>query len=180
MRFRVAAAAVLACGGVLVGAADEPTARYADAEGGYVAFFPVGAEVKIKTVDIPGGLKAVVTTATVAAKQRTYIVTYTPHQKGVLKAPAKATLELGEKATVAQPKTMLLSAKTLTLGKEKYPARDILTIRDTNETRTRFIAADPVLYTLVVGGPKEFASGKEAADFFDTFEFTPGKVKAKK
>lgn len=180
MVFRVAAAAVLACGGVLVGAADEPTARYAHAEGGYVAFFPVGADIKEKTVDIPGGLKAYITTATVKATQRTFVVTYTPHQKGVLKAPAKATLELGEKATVGVPKTMLLSAKTLALGKEKYPARDVLTIRDGNETRTRFIAADPVLYTLVVGGPKEFASGPVAADFFDTFEIVPGKVKAKK
>jgi hypothetical protein len=180
MRYRIAAAAaVLACGAVLA-AADLPTERYAVPEGGYVAFFPVGAEVKEKTVDIPGGLKAFVTTATVKATQQTFIVTYTPHQKGVLKAPAKATLELGEKAVVGVPKTMLLSAKSFTLGKEKYPARELLTIRDGHETRTRFIAADPVLYTLVVGGPKEFASGKDASAFLDTFEFIPGKVKAKK
>jgi hypothetical protein len=139
-----------------------------------------GADVTTKTVPAPGGLKAFDTTATVKATQRTYIVTYTPHQKGVLKAPAKGTMELGEKAIVAMPKTTLLSSKNLTLGKAKYPARDVLSIREGNETRTRFIAADPVLYTLVVGGPKEFASGKEAADFFDTFEIIPGKVKAKK
>ncbi len=182
MRVRVAVlSAVLACGGVCAGAAaDEPTAPYVNVEGGYVAFFPVGAEIKEKTIDVPGGLKQYLTTAIVKDKQRTYVVSYTPHQKGVLKAPARATLELGEKAVLAAAKTTLVSAKGLTLGKEKYPARDVLSVRDKNETRTRFIAADPVLYTLVVGGPKEFASGKEAADFFDTFEFTPGKVKAKK
>jgi hypothetical protein len=181
MRVRVAVlSAVLGCSGVVVGAADAPTERFAVPEGGYVAFFPAGAEVKEKTIDVPGGLKQYLATATVKATQRTFVVSYTPHQKGVLKAPAKATLELGEKAVLSVPKTMLVSSKTFTLGKEKYPARDVLTIRDGNETRTRFIAADPVLYTLVVGGPKEFASGKEAADFFDTFEFTPGKVKAKK
>lgn len=180
MRYRIAAAAAaLACGAVLA-AADVPTERYASVEGGFVAFFPVGADVKVKTVDIPGGLKAVVTTAVVKAKAETYIVTYTPHQKGVLKAPAKAILELGEKATVGQPKTTRVSAKDFTIGKEKYPAREILTLRDGHETRTRFIAADPVLYTLVVGGPKEFASGKEATAFLDTFEMTPSKVKAKK
>lgn len=180
MRYRIAAmTAVLACGAVLA-AADEPTERYANAEGGYVALFPVGADVKVKTVDIPGGLKAVVTTAVLKASQQTYIVTYTPHQKGVLKAPAKAILELGEKATVGQPKTTRLASKDFTVGKAKYPAREILTIRDGHETRTRFIAADPVLYTLVVGGPKEFASGKDASAFLDTFEFTPSKVKAKK
>jgi hypothetical protein len=179
MRYRGAAmTAVLACGAVL--AADAPTERYASAEGGFVAYFPVGAEVKTKTVDAGGGLKAVVTTATVNAARQTYIVTYTAHQKGVLKAPAKAVLDLGEKATVAQPKTARLASKDFTVGKAKYPAREILTVRDGNETRTRFIAADPVLYTLVVGGPKEFASGKEATDFLDTFELTPGKVKAKK
>ncbi|HYH63400.1 MAG TPA: hypothetical protein VD866_01745 [Urbifossiella sp.] len=181
MRYRIAAmTAVLACCGVLVGAADAPTERYAIPEGGFVAFFPVGADVKEKTVDIPGGLKAVVTTAVLKARAETYIVTYTPHQKGVLKAPAKAILELGEKATVGQPKTTRLASKDFLVGKAKYPAREILTIRDGHQTRTRFIAADPVLYTLVVGGPKEFASGKEATAFLDTFEMTPSKVKAKK
>ncbi len=179
MRFPgAAAAAVLACGVVL--AADVPTEPYVSVEGGYVAHFPVGAEIKTKTVDVPGGLKAVVTTAVLKAERQTYIVTVTPHQKGVLKAPAKAILELGEKATVGQPKTVRLSAKDFTVGKAKYPAREILTVREGNETRTRFIAADPVLYTVVVGGPMEFASGKDASAFLDSLEITPAKVKAKK
>lgn len=180
MRLRgAAAAAVLACGAVLT-AADAPTERYASVDGGFVAFFPVGAEVKVKTEALAVGLKSLVTTATVKAEARTFIVTSTPHQKGVLKANAKAVLDLGEKVVVGVPKTTRLSAKDFTVGKEKYPAREVLTLRDGNETRTRFIAADPVLYSLVVGGPKEFASTKEATAFLDTFELTPGKVKAKK
>ncbi|QDU18133.1 hypothetical protein [Urbifossiella limnaea] len=180
MKYRSALMTVImSCGAVLT-AADVPTERYVSAEGGYVAFFPEGADIKTKTVDIPGGLKAVITTATLKAAQQTYIVTYTPHQKGVLKAPAKATLELGEKATIAQPKTTRLGAKDFLYGKAKYPAREILTERDGHQTRTRFVAADPVLYTIVVGGPKEFASGEAASAFLDSIELTPGKVKAKK
>jgi len=180
MRYRGAtAAAVLSCGLVLA-AGDAETERYVSAEGGYVAYFPVGAEVKVKTEELPGGLKSGVTTAILKAKAQTFIVTYTPHQKGVLKTNAKAVLDLGEKVVVGVPKTTRVSAKDFTLGKQKYPVRELLTLRDGNETRTRIILADPVLYTLVVGGPKEFASGKEATAFLDTFEFTPGKVKAKK
>ena len=180
MRHKGAAvAAVLACG--LVGTAqDAPDGKFVSKEGGFVARFPPGADVTTKTVPAPGGLKAVITTAVVKAKQQTYMVTYTVHQKGVLKAPARAILELGEKATLVQPMTIRLDARDLAVGKEKYPARDILTERDGHQTRTRFIAADPVLYTLVVGGPKEFASSKDATDFLDTFEIVPpGKAKAK-
>jgi hypothetical protein len=179
MRLRCTATlAVLSCGLVCSAQGD---GRYVSKEGGFAARFPAGADVTTKTVPAPGGLKAVVTTAVVKAKQQTYIVTYTVHQKGVLKAPAKTILDLGEKATLSQPQTLRLEVKNLAVGKEKYPAREILTDRDGNQTRTRFIAADPVLYTLVVGGPKEFASGDEATDFLDTFEIVPpGKAKTKK
>ncbi|MFO0797155.1 MAG: hypothetical protein U0804_06725 [Gemmataceae bacterium] len=180
MRYRLAAlAAALSCGAV-VAAAEVPTERFVVPEGGYVAFFPEGAEVKEKTIDVPGGLKQYVATATLKAERQTFVVSYTPHQKGVLKAPAKATLELGEKAVLAVPKTTRLGAKDFLFGKGKYPAREILTERDGNQTRTRFVAADPVLYTLVVGGPKEFASGAVATAFLDSIELTPSKVKAKK
>jgi hypothetical protein len=178
MRYRIAALAAVLAGALVSAAQDAP---YVSKEGGYVARFPAGADVTTKTVPAPGGLKAVVTTAVVKAERQTYIVTYTVHQKGVLKAPARTILDLGEKATLAQPQTLRLTVKDLTAGKEKYPAREILSERDGNQTRTRFIAADPVLYTLVVGGPMEFASSKDATDFLDTFEIVPpGKVKAKK
>lgn len=183
MRYKIAAAAaLLACGGVVAADADDvPVEKYASKEGGYVAYFPVGAEVKTQAVPAPGGLKAYVTTALLKEKRLTYIVTYTPHEKGVLKAPAKAILDLGEKATLAQPKVLKLDVKSLLVGKQKYPAREILTERDGHQTRTRFIAADPTLYTLTVGGPMEFASSKAALDFLDTFEIVPpGKAKAKK
>jgi hypothetical protein len=183
MRYKIAAvAAVLACGGVVAADADDvPVEKYVSKEGGYVAYFPVGADIKAQTVPAPGGLKAYMTTALLKAKQLTYIVTYTPHEKGVLKAPAKTILDLGEKATLAQPKVLKLDVKSLTVGKEKYPAREILTDRDGHQTRTRFVAADPTLYTLTIGGPKEFASSKAALDFLDTFEIVPpGKVKGKK
>jgi hypothetical protein len=182
MRYKIAAAAALLACGVVLAADDEvPVEAFASKEGGYVAFFPAGAEIKAQTVPAPGGLKAYMTTAVLKAKRLTYIVTYTPHEKGALKAPAKTILDLGEKATLAQPKVLKLDVKNLTVGKQKYPAREILTDRDGHQTRTRFIAADPTLYTLTVGGPMEFASSKAALDFLDTFEIVPpAKAKAKK
>ena len=171
MRYTGAAlVAALACG--LVGSADEAE-KYVSKDGGYAVQFPPGAEVAVKTQDAPGGLKAVVTTALLKADRQTYVVVHTPHTKGVLKAAAKAVLAAGEKATLAPPGTAKVAVKDFTFGREKFPARDVLTDRDGNQTRTRFILADPKLYTLVVGGPKEFASGPEADAFLDSFELVP-------
>lgn len=179
MRVKFAAlAAVLGFG--LVASADDPPGRYVSKEGGYSVQFPTGAAVTTKTQDAPGGLKAVITQAVVKAERATYIVTHTPFPKGALKRTAKAVLDAGEKATLMPPGTQKITTKDFTLGKDKFPVREILSDRDGNQTRTRFIVADPVLYTLVVGGPMEFASGKEALDFLDSFEITPpGKAKAK-
>ncbi|HEX4608009.1 MAG TPA: hypothetical protein VH092_07375 [Urbifossiella sp.] len=181
MRYKCAATtAVLACG-LVACAQDAPAEKYASKDGGYAVRFPTGAVITTKTQDVAPGLKTTITTAIDKAERRTYIVSYTPHQKGVLKSSVKAILDLGEKVTLAQPGTTRVSAKDFTFGKEKYPVREILSVRDQNETRTRFILAEPILYTLVIGGPKEFASSKEASEFLDSLEITPpGKTKAKK
>lgn len=165
-------AALFACG-VVGTAQDAPAEKYVSKDGGYAIRFPAGLEVKTSRQDVPGGLRSYLASAFDKAERRTYVVTYTPHMKGVLKTQAKAVLDLGEKLTLNVANTTKVSVRDFTVGKQKYPARDILSLRDGNQTLTRFVLADPMLYTLVVGGPKEFASGKEATEFVDSLELMP-------
>ncbi|MBN9519310.1 hypothetical protein J0H58_12430 [bacterium] len=180
MRYQLAAISALLGFGLVTSAQDAADGWYVSKEGGYAVRFPPTTEPKLKVQDTGVGLKAYVVTAIDKAERRTYFVTHTPHQKGVLKSSAKQLLDTGEKAVLATPGTTKLAVKDFTYGKEKYPVRELLTERDGNQTRTRFVLADPTLYTLVVGGPMEFASSKAALDFLDSLEITPPGKKAKK
>jgi hypothetical protein len=181
MRYKVAAVAAVVGFALVASAQDDADGKYVSKDGGYAVRFPAGAgEPKLKVQDAPAGLKAYVVVALDKAERRTYFVTHTPHQKGVLKTAAKMVLDAGEKAVLATPGTLKLAVKDFTFGKEKYPVRELLTERDGNQTRTRFVLADPTLVTLVVGGPMEFASSKTALDFLDSLELTPPGKKAKK
>lgn len=168
-----AVAAVVGCA-LVASAQDAADGRYVSTDGGYSVRFPAGAgEPKLKVQDTGVGLKAYVVVALDKAERRTYFVTHTPHAKGVLKAQARQVLDAGEKAVLATPGTTKLAVKDFTYGKAKYPARELLTERDGNQTRTRFVLADPTLVTLVVGGPMEFASSKAALDYLDSLDLTP-------
>jgi hypothetical protein len=150
-------------------------------DGGYTVRFPAGAGApKLEVRDAAAGLKAHVVVALDKAERRTYFVTHTPHMKGVLKSQRAPVLDAGEKAVLGVPGTTKLAVKDFTYAKEKYSVREVLSERDGNQTRTRFVLADPTLYTLVVGGPKEFASSKTALDFLDSLEIAPPGKKAKK
>lgn len=166
-------AAVVGCA-LVASAQDAADGRYVSTDGGYAVRFPPGAgEPTLKVQDTGVGLKAHVVVAFDKAERRTYFVTHTPHMKGVLKAQRAQVLDAGEKAVLATPKTTRLAVKDFTFGKAKYPVRELLTERDGNQTRTRFVLADPTLYTLVVGGPTEFASSKAALDYLDSLELIP-------
>ncbi len=180
MRYQFAAVSALLGLGLVASAQDAAGERFVSKEGGYAVRFPTTAEPKLKVQDTGVGLKAYVVTATDKAERRTYIVTHTPHQKGVLKSAAKQILDSGEKVVLATPGTTKLAVKDFTYGKEKYPVRELLTERDGNQTRTRFVLADPMVYTLVVGGPEEFASSKAALDYLNSLEITPPGKKTKK
>lgn len=179
MRGTVSTGAALVGFALVASAQDTPAGRYVSKDGGYAVRFPAGAGApKLEVRDAAAGLKAHVVVAFDKAERRTYFVTHTPHMTGVLKSQRAQVLDAGEKAVLATPGTTKLAVKDFAYGKAKYPARELLSERDGNQTRTRFVLADPTLYTLVVGGPTEFASSETALDYLDSLDITPpGKKK---
>lgn len=89
-------------------------------------------------------------------------------------APAKKLLEGGEKGLVDNFKAKVIKSGESVFkanGKE-YPAREILAEKDALTLRIQIILVDTRLYQVFVVGPKEVTTGKEADDFFKSFELT--------
>ncbi len=169
MRFTGAAvAAVLTFG--LVGTAQDATGgKYVSKEGGFSVQFPAGADVTTKSQDAPGGMKMIITRA--EGEKKAFTVMYMALPDGIVKAAgAKVILDGAVNGVVRQGGGRQVSAKDLTFGKEKHPGREVVVDKDGNLVRTRIIVADPKIYGLLVDGPEEFASSKEATAFLDSFE----------
>ena len=62
--------------------------------------------------------------------------------------------------------------KEMTVGAEKYPGRDVLIEKPLTRVRNRIVIAGPRLYQVMVQGPKEFVTGRDADRFLDAFEVT--------
>jgi hypothetical protein len=86
--------------------------------------------------------------------------------------PAKIILDGAENGQTKLDGVKLDSSKDLEFGKNKFPCRETVVDQNGNKTKSRVILAETRLYTLVVGGPKDFATSKEAAAFIDSFEIT--------
>ncbi len=160
--------AVLAIG-LTAMADDEAGKKYTSKDGKFAVQFPAGAKIKTMDQNAPGGI--VVKTTTVEADMKTYTVICTVLPGGALKViPPKDILDGAEQGAVAKNGGRKVSAKDLVFGKEKFPGREIVVEKDSNLVRTQIIIADPKVFAVVVGGPKDFATGKEGTEFLKSFE----------
>jgi hypothetical protein len=168
MRHILTALAVVACAVLTAGAADDE--KYTSKEGKYAVVFPTGEPVKTDTTkssDID------IHIATVKTADKTYIVTYMDlPATAVREVPAKTFFDGGQKTAVANTGAKIDSTKDFAFGKEKYPAREVVADKDGNKIRSQLILAGTRLYFLTVAGPKDFATGKDATAFFESFEIT--------
>jgi hypothetical protein len=162
------AVAVLA-GAALAAGADEEK-KYTSKDGKFAVTFPAGLKVKTTKQDIGNGLSLTMTVA--EAKDQAYSVMFMAMPDAVKDIPAKTILDGAEKGAVEKSGGKLVKSKTLEFGKAKYPGRDVLVEKDGNKVRTWIIFAETRMYVVLVGGPKEFAAGKEAQAFLDSFEIT--------
>ena len=143
--------------------------KYTSKGGKYSIAFPADAKVKTETKDA-NGLKMYF--ATVEVKDKAYAVMYMDLPDAVKDVPAKDLLDAAEKGAVKESKGKLLDSADITFGKKKYPGREILVDKDGNKVRSRIILVETRAYVTVVGGPKDFADGKAATAFLDSFELT--------
>jgi hypothetical protein len=157
---------------VEVGAADAPEFKpYASTAGRYKAQFP-GA-VKTETVDVQAGKDELVLTIDSVELRAgtTFLVTFIDATDEATKLPAAMRLDKvrdGNKGADGK----VLEDKELTVGVEKYPARDILIEKPSGCVRNRAVLAGKRLYQVMIQGTKEVVTSASADQFLASFEVT--------
>lgn len=162
--------------GVLVGlaaaAGQGPEFKpYASTDGRYKAVFP--GPVKTDTVPVKGAKSEVtVTVDSVELRGGTsFVVTYFDTPADVAKQPAGPRIDKVRDGNKGD-KGKVLTEKDLTVGAEKYPARDVLIEAPAGHIRNRIVVAGARVYQVMIQGPKDVVTSASADRFLDSFEVT--------
>ena len=155
---------------LFVGALSADDKKFESKEGKFSAKFP--GEDKPKAVSQKAGALDLYITIVEKSKGG-FAVIYSDMPADVVKAatPAKL-LEGGEKGLVENFKAKVSKSgetKFKSNGKE-YPAREIVAEKDDLHLRVTIVLVDNRLFQVFVVGPKDMVTGKEADDFFKSFE----------
>ena len=143
--------------------------KYISKVGRFAVAYPAGAEVK-STRQMAGGLTMHMTTA--EARDKAYSVMYMLLPGNGQNVPAKAILDGAEKGMIEKSGGKLLKSKDIEFGTRKFPGREVLAEKDGNKVRTWIIVAGTRVYVVLVTGPTDYATGKDAQAFLDSFEIT--------
>lgn len=161
--------------GVAVAAQPKQLAEYrqfASSEGRYKVLFP--GPVKTETTDVKtaSGATLKLTLDSVKVIEGViFMVTYIDSPGDVAKAPAGPRLEKVRDGNKGADGTVLHD-KELTVGVEKYPARDFVIEKPATTIRNRVVIAGNRLYQVMLQGPKDLVTSKDVDRFFDSFEVT--------
>lgn len=166
-------AAVVVLG--LVAFAGAPGARaaepYKSAEGKYAVRFPAAPKVTTQTAKTAVG-ELTVTTATYAtADGNVYMVSYTDYPTAV-KPENQAALFDGVRDGVKGTGKLVGDVKESAFGPDKLPAREFVVDKGRQRVKFRLILRDERLYQVATVGTADFATGKDANLFFESFELT--------
>lgn len=163
MRGAFTAVAVLAA--VSAAAADDK--KYESKDGKFAIAFPAGKEVKTQTQE-QGGVKLQI--AGVEEKDKARMVMFFDLPAQAKDAPVKTLMDAMQKGALDKSGGKLVKATETTFGAGKLPARDLMMEKDGNKIRTLLVLDGVRVYMVLVGGPKDFATEKEAAAFVESFE----------
>jgi hypothetical protein len=142
--------------------------KYTSKDGKFAIQFPKGAKVKEQSEKTADGKS--ITVIVEDDDKNAYVVIAVDLPAAVKNIPAKTFLEdIGKKS---KKEGKLESSEDITLGKEKWPGREIVEEKNGTLIKTRAFIVDTRLYVLSVGGKKDFAKTKEATKFLDSFEIT--------
>jgi hypothetical protein len=156
--------------GALAGQAPE-FKPYASTDGRYKVLFP--GPVKTDTVDVKTDKgETTVTIDSVELKAGTsFLVSFVDAPEDVAKQPAGPRIDKVRDANKGKD-GKVLEEKELTVGTEKYPARDVLIEKTDGCIRNRIVIAGNRLYQVMVQGPKDVATSPSADRFLASFEVT--------
>ena len=172
MRLRPVAAIALLLALVGTSAAQQKLelVEFVSGEGKYKVQMPSGVKTEKKELPV-GDKKLTMHTAAVAVGTKSAIVVThldfaDPIAAGSQKEVVKKTAE------GAAQKGKMLSDKEYAYGKDKLPGRDCLVETATHFMRYRNVLAGQRMYQLMVLGPKDFVTSKDADKVLDSFEVT--------
>src|SRR5262249_19416768 len=101
----------------------------------------------------------------------TFLITYADAPDEVAKQPSGPRLDKVRDANKGTD-GKLLEEKDLTVGLEKYAARDVLIEKPTGCLRNRIVIAGNRLYQVMVQGPKDVVTSPSADRYLASFEVT--------
>ena len=151
-------------------AADEKWQTFTSKQGHFSVALPGKPTEKTEQVAAPGGKKKELHTLTLAvAADQIYHLNYNDYPKEVIKEDKnkEAAFDTLRKALGGK----VLSEKKITVGKNKSPGRELLLeLTSKNFYRARVFFIDNRLFQVVAMGSEEFARGKNADRYLDSFK----------
>jgi len=149
----------------------QPLGPYSSTEGKYTVRFPGQPKVTTRTADTAVG-ELTVNVATFANPDGSiYMVSYTdlPTAPKVENYPMLFTgVRDGVKGTGKQ----VGADREFEFGADKLPGREFVVDKGKQRIKIRAIIRDSRLYQVAVIGPTDFAGGKDANLFFESFELS--------
>jgi hypothetical protein len=108
---------------------------------------------------------------TVGQKDRAQLITYIDYPKETIGADRDKFLAERLERNIAFLKGKVASEEKVTVGKQKYPGRDVVVeMADRKQSyRARVVLAGTRLYQVVALGPDEFTKSKAVDDYFKSF-----------
>jgi hypothetical protein len=148
--------------------------KYTSEEGNFAIQYPAGMKVSTRE----GKQSNFILKMTKAeSNTKRYSVSYMELPQSALANKAATMFDLIEQPIVNSKEAKILNRSDIVFGKEKFPAREMVVEVGGMFARTQIIHAGPKIYMVGVFGSKDFATGKEADEFFKSFEIlTPPKT----
>ncbi len=159
---------------LLAVAAQQPALEFqafASAAGRYKIIFPGAVKTETTEVKTPTGPRTLTFDSVTLQNDVRFMVTYVDPPDEVAKLPAGPRLDKVRDAAKGDY-GKVVTDKEIVVGAEKYPGRDVLIEKPLYAVRNRVVIAGPRLYQVLVQGPKEFVTGRDADRFLDAFEVT--------
>lgn len=154
--------------------AQPPAEPFASADGRYVAKFPGKPKVSPQTAKSALGDLTVTVATYATADGNVYMVSYTDFPAAATKPENHKVLFDGVRDAI-KGKGEVKDEKDVEFGPDKLPGRELVVDKDKGKQRIKYRAVlrDNRLYQVAVVGTPDFANGKDAAAFLDSF--TPTK-----
>lgn len=144
---------------------------YASTDGRFKVLMPGAVKTDTTEVKTETG-QATVTIDSVELRGGTaFLVSFVDAPESVAKQPANKRFDKVRDA-IKGTDGKVLEEKSLTVGIEKFPARDVLIEKPTGCIRNRVVIAGNRLYQVMVQGPKDVVTSPSADRFLNSFEVT--------